>query len=141
MALPASEDPAGLRSMAPAPATRRRVTRRPPRRARSVRRPGLRAVGGAGAARAARVRRAEPTSRPRGARPADRTGAADRAARGKGPLEPRDRAAALPLAPHHQHAPVPRLPEARDHLAGRAGRRAGTRRRIAYVAQARSDVI
>ena len=95
------------------------------RGARHLRRARLRAVERAGAPRAARIRRAQPAPRPRGARPADRAGAADRAARGGRAVEPRDRPAAVPLAPHDQHAPVPGVPEARDHVARRAERRAG----------------
>ena len=34
-----------------------------------------------------------------------------------GPVEPRDRPATVSLAPHDQHAPVPGVPEARDHFA------------------------
>jgi len=44
-----------------------------------------------------------------------------------GPLKPRDRPAALPLAPHRRRAPLPRLPQARYHLARAAARGARLR--------------
>jgi hypothetical protein len=49
-----------------------------------------------------------------------RPGDPDRPARRPGTLEPGHRAAALPLAPDDQHAPVPHLPQARDHQPRRA---------------------
>jgi ATP/maltotriose-dependent transcriptional regulator MalT len=64
-------------------------------------------------------------TRARGARSAHGAGAPDRAARRRGALQSRDRPAALPLAPDHQHAPVPRVPEARRHVTRRTACRAG----------------
>ena len=121
VAVSARQDPARLRPVAPATPAGRRVPRRPAGRARHLRCARVRAVGRAGAARAARIRRAQPPPRARGARPTHRAGAADRPARGAGAVEPRDRPATVSLAPHDQHAPVPRLPEARHHVARRAG--------------------
>ena len=43
-----------------------------------------------------------------------------------GPVEPRHRPGAVPLAPHDRLAPVPDLPEARGRLARRAARAAGS---------------
>ena len=85
-------------------------------------RPGLRrprpaVLRRARASRAARLRRARAPSRPRGVDRVEPAGAPDRAAGGRGPLEPRDRRAALPLPPDGEHAPVPALPEARHHVA------------------------
>ena len=44
-------------------------------------------------------------------------------------LQPRDRRPALPVAPHRQHASLPRIPQARDHLSRSAARRGGQPRR------------
>ena len=117
VAVPARQAPARLRPVASTSATCRRVPRRPAGRARHLRRARVRAVGRAGAARAARIGGAQPAPRARGARSADGAGAADRPACGRRAVEPRDRPAVVPLAPHDQHAPVPRLPEARHHFA------------------------
>ena len=117
VAVSAREDPARIRPVAETSATCRRVAGCPACCARHLRRAWMRTVERAGAARVARVGRAQPASRPGGARSANRAGAADRPARGRGPVEPRDRPATVPLASHDQHAPVPGVPEARDHLA------------------------
>ena len=87
------------------------------------------------ATRAARLRRACAPARPRGVDRVEPSGAPDRAAGGRGPLEPRDRRAALSLPPDGEHAPVPALPEARHHLAHPAARcaRAVARRVAATV--------
>ena len=77
-----------------------------------------------------RSRRRVPEARDR----ADRAGAPDRAARGRRALQSRDRPAPVPLASHGQHAPVPGVPEARDHVPGRAERCA------AYATPRRADV-
>ena len=57
-------------------------------------------------------------------RPPHRPGAPDRPARRRRAVEPRDRRAAVPVAPHDRLTPVPDLPQARDHRAGPAARRA-----------------
>jgi hypothetical protein len=54
-----------------------------------------------------RVRGLEPAPRPGSLRPADGTGAPDRSAGRGGPLEPGNRSAAVSLAPHGRHTPVP----------------------------------
>ena len=91
---------------------------------RSARRPGA----------SARASSCAPPARPpasatRARSSADPTGTAGRALRRGGPLEPRDRDAALPLAAHHRRPPPRRLREARADLAPSAradpaGRRA-----------------
>ena len=62
----------------------------------------------------------QPAARARRARPAHSAGAADRADGALRADQPRDRRAAVPLAPHGQLAPVPDLPQARHLLAGGA---------------------
>ena len=56
----------------------------------------------------------QPPSRRRGVEPALAAGAPDRADGGRGPDEPGDRRAALPLAPHDRIAPVPNLPRSSE---------------------------
>jgi hypothetical protein len=73
-------------------------------------------LGRPGALRAARVRRVQSTPRPRGARRAHGARAADRPARRRGAVEPRDRPAPVPVAPHDQYPPVLRVSQAGDHL-------------------------
>ena len=129
---------------APAPANPRvaRAAAGGARRAGCDRR---RAVGRARAAGAARLRR-EPRRAPAGrARRADAAGAADRDAGRRRAEQPRDRRAALPQPAHRRLAPLPRLSEARDHLALRAGGRAGLAERepaeaVADVRRARPRV-
>ena len=55
-------------------------------------------------------------------RPAHRPGAADRRAGGGGPVESRDRRAAVPLPPHHRIAPLSNLPKAGDYCQGAVAR-------------------
>ena len=64
------------------------------------------------------VERAQPPPCSRGPRRPHGAGASDRPARGRGPVESRDRPAAVPVTPHDQRAPVPGVPEARDHVSG-----------------------
>jgi len=77
-----------------------------------------------GAPRAARGRRGEPRAQARRAARADAPGAADRPHGRLRSLQPRDRPATVPLAPHGWRAPLPRLPQARHHLTRTAPRRA-----------------
>ena len=83
---------------------------------------GCHVVGRPGPPRAARIGRVEPAARPGRPRPADRPGAPDRPARRRGAVQPGDRSAALRLPPHGQHAPLPHLPEARDHRTAASSR-------------------
>ena len=87
---------------------------------------GARGVRRTGAHRAPGRRRAEPGSRDpcvAGPLPA---GAADRPAGRRRVVEPGDRRAPLPLAPHRRLAPLPGLPEARHHVACPARTSTGT---------------
>ena len=82
------------------------------------------------APRAARFRRARAPSRSRGVGGVEPARASDRAAGGRGSLEPRHRRAAVSLPPNGEHAPAPALPEARDHLAHPAPRRSPAAARL-----------
>lgn len=91
--------------------------RPPPRRSGSLRHARLRARGRARSPRAPSLRRDQQAPRPRGVGSAFTAGAPDCTARRRRPDESRDRPAALPLSPHRGVAPLPRLPEARRHVA------------------------
>ncbi|WIB12487.1 hypothetical protein DEJ36_17930 [Curtobacterium sp. MCPF17_052] len=80
-------------------------------------------------------RRRGPTPRhhraPDDEQPADAAGTADRPARRRRHVEPRDRGPHLPLAPHRQHPPLQAVPEARGdepHRTHRSARRERLRR-------------
>ena len=104
-----------IRPMATAPAPDRRIARAAAGRPRRLRRHGLRSLGRPSPPRAPGIRGVQPPARPRRQRPADRPGASDRPARRPGALEPRHRTAAVSVSPDDRHAPIPHLPQARDH--------------------------
>ena len=114
---------AGLRGVAAAPAAAGGLARAAAGRARGVRRARRRALGRAGAPGAAGVGRDVAPAHARGVGRADAAGAADRADGRGGPHEPRDRRAAVPLAPHDRQPPLPDLPEARGDVARGVARR------------------
>lgn len=90
-------------------------------------------MGGTRTRRTPRKRHTHHPPGPRADRPADPAGTRDRCARRPGPHQKADRRTALPLPPHREHPPVPRLPQGRHQLTSsptRHTRRAATRQRL-----------
>ena len=108
-------------------ATRRRAEAREPlrRAVEAFDALGARALGRARAARAGGQRRDRAPARPAHARPAHPARAAGRARAGRRAHDPRGGGEALPQPEDRRLPPAPRLPQARDRLAGRPGRRPG----------------
>ncbi len=106
VAVPARQDSARIRPVAPTPPAGCRLPRGVARRARHLRRARMRDVGRAGAPRVARIRGTQPAARARGSRSTDGAGAADRPASGGRAVQPRNRPAPLPLASHDQPVSV-----------------------------------